>query len=210
MTGSMRPPRYTPREWQKLPHEVRKSIAKAVEKENEAAKEKKKADDKVKESEAKSKAREEKKRATAEKKAMKKDGDEPKASVATDHGHVRRGQVIQYGKGRSFPTGKSTSNIWNSLTPTCQTMMTSLWSGTNGRRLRKGEDPWLIGITIMFMILNSVKLLYRPRRSTTKNVGSLSSHLRPIVTHSHVCHASINVMNIGRKSNRTHVVLTSQ
>ena len=43
LTGTTRPSKYTPKEWQKLPHEVRKSIAKAAEKEDEAAKEKKKA-----------------------------------------------------------------------------------------------------------------------------------------------------------------------
>ena len=52
------------------------------------------------------KAREEKKRARAEKKSKKKEDDDPKAGVAKDYGHVRRGQVIQYGKGRSFPSGR--------------------------------------------------------------------------------------------------------
>ena len=60
----------------------------------------------MKESEAKSKAREENKKAKAEKKAKKKDEDDPKAGVAKDYGHVRRGQVIQFGKGRSLPSGK--------------------------------------------------------------------------------------------------------
>ena len=72
---------------------------------------KKKAEDKIKESEAKSKAREEKKKIKADKKSSssnKKEDDDPKAGVARDYGHVRRGQVIQYGKGRSFPPGKNT------------------------------------------------------------------------------------------------------
>ena len=72
VAGTTRPSKYTPREWQKLPHEVRKSIAKAAEKEEEADKEKKKADDKIKESEAKSKAREEKKKAKSDKNQRRK------------------------------------------------------------------------------------------------------------------------------------------
>ena len=172
VTGSTRPPKYTPKEWQRLPHEVRKSIAKAAEKEDEAAKEKKKADDKVKESEAKSKAREEKKRAKAEKKEKKKDDDDPKAGVAKDYGHVRRGQVIQYGKDRSFPHGKERiSNIWISPTQMYLMMMTSSWNGMNGLRSRKEEDPWLIGITTMFFDTDQCKVVVSAPPISSENNG---------------------------------------
>ena len=56
-----------------------------------------------------------------------------------------------------FPPGESTQNILSSPTPRCPTTMIFLWSGMSGLRERMGEDPWLIGIIITFMMLNRVK-----------------------------------------------------
>ena len=109
ISGTPRPSKYTPKEWQKMSHDVRKGIAKAEEKKMEAEMEKKKSDAKIKASEERSKKREEKKKTKDEKKSSssknKKD-DDHEAGVAKPQDHVRRGKIFQYGKVSFTPIGK--------------------------------------------------------------------------------------------------------
>ena len=90
-----RPSKYSPEEWRKMPHDVRKSIAKAEEKKVEAEVEKKKSDALIKAKEEKKKKKEEKK---ASKSKPKDDADDHVTGVAKPQDHVRRGKVFQYSK----------------------------------------------------------------------------------------------------------------
>eukprot|EP00435_Cladocopium_sp_Y103_P000882 s7437_g1.t1 len=60
ISGTPRPSRYTPTEWQKMAPDVRKGIAKAEEKKAEAELERKKSEARIKESEDRKKAKEKK------------------------------------------------------------------------------------------------------------------------------------------------------
>ena len=121
ISGTPRPSRYTPAEWQKMSPDVRKGIAKAEEKKTEAQMERKKSEAKIKESEDRMKKREEKKKAKAEKKSSssgkKKDGDH-ETGVAKPQDHVRRGKESQYGKVSPIPHGKGTTTTVADLSDT--------------------------------------------------------------------------------------------
>ena len=104
-----RPSKYTPDEWRKMSPTVRKGIAKAEEKKIEAEEEKKKIDAKIKESEARAKKKAEKKKEKVEKKSKsskKSDKDDHVSGVAMPQDHIRKGKIIQYGKGVSSPIGR--------------------------------------------------------------------------------------------------------
>ena len=112
ISGTPRPSKCTPKEWQKMSLDVRRGIAKAEEKKNEAELERKKSLAKIKESEDRMKKREDKKKAKAEKKSSssgkKKDG-EHETGVAEPQDHVRRGEIFQSDKMSSIPAGKGTT-----------------------------------------------------------------------------------------------------
>eukprot|EP00435_Cladocopium_sp_Y103_P002793 s7523_g1.t1 len=104
ISGTPRPSRYTPTEWQKMAPDVRKGIAKAEEKKAEAELERKTSEARIKESEDRKKAKEKKKVEREEKRSSgsgKKKDDHP-ASVAKSQDHICRGKVFQYG--RKHPT----------------------------------------------------------------------------------------------------------
>eukprot|EP00435_Cladocopium_sp_Y103_P004064 s3396_g1.t1 len=67
ISGTPRPSRYTPTEWQKMAPDVRKGIAKAEEKKTEAELERKKSEARIKESEDRKKAKDKKKAEKEEK-----------------------------------------------------------------------------------------------------------------------------------------------
>ena len=113
ISGTPRPSRYTPKEWQKMSPDVRKGIAKAEEKKTEAELERKKSEAKIKESEDRVKEREEKKKAKVDKKSSssgkkKKKDDDHETGVAKPQDHVCRGKIFQYGKVSPIPNGKGT------------------------------------------------------------------------------------------------------
>ena len=90
---SPRPDKFTPKEWQRIPHEKRKETIKAQEMESDAAVEKRKLERKVKEAEDKalkkleeSKKKEDKKASRSKDKPKKKDKDhDAGVSVKQDH-----------------------------------------------------------------------------------------------------------------------------
>eukprot|EP00435_Cladocopium_sp_Y103_P033909 s3183_g8.t1 len=113
-SGTPRPSRYTPTDWQKMAPDVRKGIAKAEEKKVEAEMERKKSEARIKESEDRAKAREKKKKEKAEKKSSgsgKKKEDDHEVGVAKKQDHVCRGKVFQYGKRSPSPNGAGTATM---------------------------------------------------------------------------------------------------
>ena len=122
ISGTPRPSRYTPKEWQKMSPDVRKGIAKAEEKKTEAEMERKKSEAKIKESEDRMKKREEKKKARADKKSSssgkKKKDDDHETGVAKPQDHVRRGKIFQYGKVSPIPNGKGATTAVADLSDT--------------------------------------------------------------------------------------------
>eukprot|EP00435_Cladocopium_sp_Y103_P066721 s243_g29.t1 len=111
ISGTPRPSRYTPTEWQKMAPDVRKGIAKAEEKKAEADLERKKSEARIKESEDRKKAKEKKKAEKEEKRSSgssKRKDDHP-ASVAKSQDHICRGKVFQYGRKHFTSTGSGAS-----------------------------------------------------------------------------------------------------
>ena len=118
ISSTTRPSKYSPEEWRKMSHDVRKGIAKAEEKKIEAEVEKKKSDALIKAREDKKKKKEEKKRL----KLKPKDDDEDHITgVAKPQDHVCRGKVFRYGKTSSSPTGSRTNADHGALSSSSDT-----------------------------------------------------------------------------------------
>eukprot|EP00435_Cladocopium_sp_Y103_P056564 s370_g19.t1 len=102
---SPRPAKYTPTEWQAVPHETRKEIIRVQEMEAEAARERSKVERKIKDAEKTSKSKDEKKKAKEEKKktssskSKKKDkGPDHDVGVSVGHEYSRPGKIFGIGK----------------------------------------------------------------------------------------------------------------
>eukprot|EP00435_Cladocopium_sp_Y103_P001372 s4261_g1.t1 len=101
---SPRPAKYTPTEWQKVPHGTRKEIIRVQEMEADAARERSKVERKIKDAEKISKTKEEKKKEKKEKKKSsssrskkKEKGPDRDIGVSVGHEYSRPGKIFGIG-----------------------------------------------------------------------------------------------------------------
>eukprot|EP00435_Cladocopium_sp_Y103_P005290 s7878_g1.t1 len=102
---SPRPAKYTPTEWQKVPHETRKEIIRVQEMEADVARERSKMERKIKDAEKtsktkekKKKEREAKKKSSSSRSKKKEKGPDHDIGVSVEHEYSRPGKIFVIGK----------------------------------------------------------------------------------------------------------------